>query len=614
MAQVPLSEYLRRNVLLADGAFGTYIASKGIPAGHCLEELNLSRPELVADVHREYTAAGARLIETNSFAANGVKLGRFGLELLVGRLNEAAANIAREAVGDDVYIGGSVGPLGALIKPFGYLTEDAARELFREQMEGLLAGDVDAAIIETMSSAREAMLAYETWRELTDKPVIVSLTALADGTTKLGDDVVAALGELLAAGADGVGLNCNLGPKETYDLIADNILATPWAVGEWFLSVMPNAGYPARVGENAVYGATPAYFGEYAHLFARLGINILGGCCGTTPAHIAAMAAALATENARPRALTGSAPTVTPPLKHREVGTSPSGFSSRLGREFVVTVEVDPPRGIEYERAAEGAKFLKEAGVHAVNVADNPMARVRMSSVALAHILREEAAVEPILHFTCRDRNLLGLQSELIGAAALGIGAVLALTGDPSEVGDYPKAKSVFDLDSTGLVKLVAKLRAGVDLADKPIGAAFPMKVGVALNLAKALAAGEYDRFLEKVAAGADFAMTQPFYDPRLWYDFRERFGASPVPIVLGILPFKSFRHAQFLHYEVPGIDVPAATLARMEEAAGRGKEAELAAGVDIARELVAALRAAGDGVCIMPPFDRFDIVPRIIG
>jgi homocysteine S-methyltransferase len=577
-----------------------------------LEELNLTLPARVAEVHRAYVAAGARLIETNSFAANGVKLGRFGLELRVPELNRAAARVAREAAGDEVYVGGSVGPLGAMLKPFGYLTEEAAFELFTEQMEGLLAGGVDLAVIETMSSVSEAAVALAAWRRLTDLPALVSLTALPDGTTKFGDDAGAAFEQLLAAGADVVGLNCNLGPKETYDVVTEVLFTAPWAGGKWWLSVMPNAGYPAQVAGAAVYCATPEYFGEYARLFARLGANVVGGCCGTTPAHTAAMAAALAGETVRAKQVTRPAPPPAP-ARRVEVPLPAPRLAAKLGREFVVTVEVDPPRGIDYGRALEGAALLKAAGVDAVSVADNPMARVRMSSVALAHLLREEAGIEAVLHFTCRDRNLLGLQSELLGAAALGVGAVLALTGDPAEVGDYPKAKSVFDLDSTGLVRLVAKLRRGVDLADKPIGPAFEMKVGVALNPGKADAAAEYERWREKVAAGADFAVTQPFYEPRVWFDFLEAFGPPPVPVLIGVLPFRSFRHAQFLHNEVPGITVPAAALARMEEAAARGKDAELAAGVAIAREILRRVRDACQGVCVMPPGDRFDIVPEVI-
>jgi homocysteine S-methyltransferase len=608
---LPFKEYLARHVVVADGAMGTYLRAKGVEEGRCLEELNVSRPELVAEVHAAYRAAGARLVETNTFAANGVKLSRFRLEGRVAELNERGAAVAREAGGEEAFVAGAVGPLGAVIKPFGYLGEDEARVFFGEQMAGLLAGGVDLVVIETMSSLAEAQLALAAWRELTDLPAVASLTFLPDGTTKFGDDVAVAFAALLAAGADVVGLNCNLGPKETYDLVVERVIPNPPAREPWYLSVMPNAGYPASVGGRAVYGATAEYFGEYAALFAEAGVNVVGGCCGTTPRHVEAIARAVGGAAPARRAVaiaaTGAVVAEPAPPAPRE------RFVEKLGRQFVVSVEIDPPRGPDYAHALEAAAGLKELGVDAVNVADNPLARARMSSVALAHIIREETGLEPILHFTCRDRNLLGLQSELVGAAALGIGVILALTGDPSEVGDYPKAKSVFDLDSTGLVRLVHKLRSGADLTDKPIGAPFDMAVGVALNVGAADLARERERFGEKVAAGADFAMTQPFYEARVWLDFLERYGEPARPVILGLLPFKTFRHAQFLHYEVPGIEVPPAALKRMEAAAARGKEAELAEGVAIIRELLAVIKGSCQGVYVVPPFGRYDVVAEIL-
>jgi len=614
LTESAFKEYLGENVVVADGATGTYLYSKGVEAGRCLEELNATRPDAVAAVHREYLAAGARLLETNSFAANGVKLSRFGLEGRVVELNARAAAVAREAAGADAFVAGSVGPLGAVMKPFGYLTEDEGRGFFAEQMTGLLEGGVDLAVVETMSSLAEAEVALAVWRELTDLPAVVSLTVLPDGTTKFGDDVVAGFKTLVAAGADVVGLNCNLGPKETYDIIAERVLSDPPAAAAWYLSVMPNAGYPATVGGRAVYGATAEYFGEYAPLFAELGVNVVGGCCGTTPRHVEAVANALAGVRPARRRAPAAAVAVTEPRTHGP-DTPPPGerFADKLGRQFVVTAELDPPRGPDYAAALEAAAKLRGFGVDAVNVADNPLARVRMSSVALAHIIREEVGLEAILHFTCRDRNLLGLQSELVGAAALGIGVILALTGDPSEVGDYPKAKSVFDLDSTGLVRLVDTLRSGVDLSGKAIGETFDVTVGVALNPGAGDVDREHRRFEEKVAAGADFAMTQPFYDAAVWLEFLERFGEPPVPVILGLLPLKSFRHAQFLHYEVPGIDVPPAALERMEAAAAKGKGAERAEGLAVARDLLARVRHACRGIYIIPPPADFDIVGEVL-
>jgi len=615
MPSETLREYLTQRLLLADGAMGTYLYAGGAEPGRGLEELNVTRPDAVLAVHREYLAAGARLLETNTFSANGVKLDRYGLAGRVAELNERGAALAREAVGEtEAFVGGSVGPLGAALKPFGYLSPDEARAFFREQMTGLLEGGVDLVIVETMSSLTEAELALAVWRELTDRPALVSLTFLPDGTTKFGDDVAVAFQTLVRAGADAVGLNCNLGPKETYDLLTERVAAEPPPPDSWFVSAMPNAGYPAVDRGRPVYGATPEYFGEYARLFAEAGVRVVGGCCGTTPRHVAAMAEALASQAAPPPRLVGAA--VRPPAAEPATPEAPAerrGLADKLGREFVVTVEIDPPRGPDYGRALQAAARLRDLGVDAVNVADNPLARVRMSSVALAHIIQAEVGLEPILHFTCRDRNLLGLQSELVGAAALGIRTLLALTGDPSEVGDYPKAKSVFDLDSTGLVRLVAKLRSGTDLSGKAIGESFEMTVGVALNPGAADPAREAERLREKVAAGADFAMTQPFYDPAVWLEFLERYGEPPIPVIVGLLPFRTFRHAQFLHYEVPGIDVPAEALRRMEEAAARGKKAEAAEGVALAREILARVREACAGVYVVPPFENVDVVAEVL-
>lgn len=580
-----------------------------------MAELNASRPDFVADIHREYVAAGARLVETNTFAANALKLSSYGLENRVTELNELGAKLARAAVPDEVFVAGSVGPLGAMMKPFGYLTPEEAKGIFREQMEGLLAGGVDLVAIETMSSVAEAGVALNAWRELTDLPALCSLTFLPEGTTKLGDEIATSFRELVNLGADVVGLNCNLGPKETYDLVANVLLADDFAREKWFLSVMPNAGYPGRAApDRLTYVTSPEYFGEYAQLFAAAGANIIGGCCGTTPAHVAAIAKAVAEFQPSPRTVVSvkkvpvraAAPTAPPAAPRRR-------FANKLGKEFVVTVEIDPPRGTDFGQAVEGAALLKSLGVDAVNVADNPLARVRMSGVALAHIIHERVGLEPILHFTCRDRNIIGLQSELLGAAALGINTILALTGDPSEVGDYPKAKAVFDLDSTGLVELVHKLRGGTDLTGKSWGQPFDMTVGVALNLGAPDINRERNRLQEKISAGANFAVTQPIYVPDLWLNFLSRFGAPGIPVLVGILPFASFRHAQFLRYEVPGIAVPDETLERMRAAAERGPEAETAEGVAIAREIIAAVRDSCQGICVMPPFGKYELVREVL-
>jgi methionine synthase I (cobalamin-dependent)/5,10-methylenetetrahydrofolate reductase len=606
---------LKEEILIADGAMGTYLYWKGIDPEGCLQCAVFDRPELIAGIHGEYVDAGARFIETHTFAANAIKLAPHGLEDRVAEMTEAATRIARAAAGPDVYVAGSVGPLGAMLRPYGNLTINEVRDLFRDQISGLAVGGVDCILIETMSSTVECLEALSVAREVTDVPVFCSMTFLPDGTTKYGDDLTTAFRRLLDAGADGIGLNCNLGPKETYDLVSDKLLGGELGRRDFVLSVMPNAGYPTRVEEQTVYVASPDYFKTYAAMFADVGANIIGGCCGTTPEHIKAMRDAVAGRAPTSRRPVVSVEEPAAKVPHRELRKRviTDGFLDKLGKEFVSTVELDPPKGVDYDTIFEGARRLREAGVSAVNIADNPMARVRMSSIALAHILREDVGIEPILHFTCRDRNLLGLQSELIGAAALGISAILALTGDPSEVGDFPKATSVFDVNSTGLVNMVGLLNDGKDLAGNDIGAPTGITVGVALNPGTKDPERELSRFKEKVDAGADFAITQPFYDPAVWKRWLEFAGPSPVPVIIGTLPLYTYRHALFVHHEIPGIIVPDSVLARMETASKDGKENEADKGVAITLDVLGQIRDLCQGVYVTPPFQKYDIAMRVI-
>ncbi len=610
-------DLVKNTVALADGAMGTYALEKGLIDGGCIEELNLSRPDDIAAIHREYIDAGAQIILTNSFGANRVKLEKHGLEDKAGELAEAAARIAREATGDDAIVAGSVGPIGALLRPYGRLTLNELRDIFKEQIYGLLKGGVDYLQFETSSGIVELLEGLSVAREISDLPVFCSMTFTADGVTALGDDIEVAMRRLLDSGADAVGLNCNLGPKESYDLVRDRILAGNLPSGNFTLTVMPNAGYPNMIDGKPVYPASPVYFGEFAIELVELGVNLLGGCCGTTPKHIKALSRVLRDQKPRPKRIAEKPDEAVPVSIASEVKPPPetvsTGFDEKLGDEFVVTVEVDPPRGLSYRKVAEKVRTLKEAGVNAVNIADNPMARVRMSSFALAYILRNEVGIDTILHLTCRDRNLLGLQSDLIGAAALGVNAVLALTGDPSKVGDFPQATSVFDVNSTGLVKMIAELNSGKDLAGNELNAPTAFKVGVALNIASSDIEKEQGRLEEKLEAGADFAMTQPFYDPDIWLRYLDRYGAPPIPVILGVLPLRTYRHAKFLHNEVPGITVPERIRAEMKAASYRNKAEETSTGVRIAREIMARVRDTAQGVYITPPFGKYEVVPRIL-
>ena len=608
-------DLLKGQVVLGDGAMGTYALEKGLVDGDCKEELNLTRPDDIASIHREYIDAGAQVILSNSFGANRVKLEPFGLESKAGAISEAAARIARQAAGANALVAGSVGPIGALLRPYGQLTLSELRDIFKEQIYGLLKGGVDYLQFETSSGIVELLEGLSVAREISDLPVFCSMTFTADGSTALGDDIEVAMRRLLDSGADAIGLNCNLGPKESYDLVRDRVLAGNLPTDDFILTVMPNAGYPNMVDGKPVYPASPVYFAEFAIELIELGVNMLGGCCGTTPKHTKALSRVLRDQRPRPKRITEKpveTVTVTPEIKPPPEPIS-TGFDDKLGKEFVVTVEVDPPRGLGYQKVAEKVRTLKEAGVNAVNIADNPMARVRMSSFALAFILRNEIGIDTILHLTCRDRNLLGLQSDLIGAAALGVNAVLALTGDPSKMGDFPQATSVYDVNSTGLVKMIAELNGGKDLAGNKLNAPTRFKVGVALNIASSDMEKEQIKFAEKLEAGANFAMTQPFYDPDIWLRYLDTYGAPPIPVILGVLPLRTYRHAKFLHNEVPGITVPERILSEMKAASYRSKEEETSTGVRIAREIMARVRDTAQGVYITPPFGKYEVVPMIL-
>ena len=527
----PISSRWNTDVLLADGAMGTLLLDRAPATTTCVERLNLDHRELVARAHAEYVAAGAQLIESNTFAANRLKLAAHELREHLLEINTAGVRLAREAAGDKAYVAGSIGPLGALMRPLGLVEHGEASEVFAEHIAAVAGAAPDLLLLETFGSVEEALLALaEAKRIAPSLPVVVSLSVLEDGKTPGGDPLLPALRRLRAEGADALGVNCAVGPQGVYDVLAPVIAHIDVPV-----FVMPNAGYPHRIDDRAVYQSSPEYFRRFAHDFVAIGANVIGGCCGTTPEHIAAMRPEVEGKRAEQRAPRAPAGVEErrPPEAARVVLPTQralTGFERRLGNEFVTTVEVSPPRGVDYAAAIAGAKLLEAAGADAVDISDNPTARLRMSSTALAHLIMRETELATILHFTCRDRNLLGLQSELLGAAALGVTAILALTGDPSNVGDFPKATSVFDVTSVGLTEIVNSLNHGKDHAGTDVGSPTRFRVGVAVNpLARDLDV-EFKKFDEKLAAGADFAMTQPIYDVAAIKPFLDRMAAVEVP------------------------------------------------------------------------------------
>lgn len=598
------AERLRRGVLVADGAMGTMLYAREVPFDRPFELVNVTDRDRVVELHVEYVRAGAELIETNTFGGNRFKLAARGLGDRVRELNRAGAKLAKEArdvAGLPVFIAGSVGPLGKPLKPFGIVTPEEAYEAFREQVEALVEGGVDLVLLETFSDLEELQVAVRAARDVTDLPVVAQMTFDEDGRTPRGhspEEVVRALEPL---GVAAVGANCSVGPLPMVDVVAAMV-----QVARVPVTAMPNAGFPARVEGRYVYSTPPKYFAEHARRMAELGVRVVGGCCGTTPEHIAAVAQAL--RDLRPAAapVVVSFPRRVEPPRPPEGGTE---LSRKLGRQFVISVEVDPPKGTDPTKDLLGAQLVKERGADVVNVGDSPLGRVRMSASSLCVLIQEQVGIETIIHFTTRDRNLMALQADLIGLHALGVHNVLALTGDPPRAGDYPAATAVYDTDSVGLVRILKRLNEGVDLAGKPIGQPTSFCVGVAFDLYPETLDREMRRLDQKVEAGADFIMTQPVFEPETLDHYLRRVGRPPRPLLVGVLPLQSSRHAEFLHHEVPGIHIPEWVRRRMAEAGNRGREE----GLRLAAELLDAIADRVHGVYLMPSFGRYEVVAELV-
>jgi methionine synthase I (cobalamin-dependent)/5,10-methylenetetrahydrofolate reductase len=611
-----LIERLGAGPLLADGAMGTMLYAQGVGFERCFDQLNLDDPALVASVHRAYIEAGAELIETNTFGANRYKLGAHGLADRVTEVNAAAVELAHrvvEASFRPVYIGGSVGPLGVRLAPFGRVRPEQAGAAFREQIAALVGAGVDLIVIETMSDLNEMGAAIGAARAVAaDTPVMAMMTFTQDDRTLLGDDAREIARELAKLGAEVIGVNCSVGPAQVLRLLTVMRRAAP----EARFAVMPNAGWPARVGGRIMYAATPEYLAEYTLAFVDAGADVVGGCCGTTPQHIAAMRQALDTpREARPVQLETVA------KAEREERWDAAERPTRLaeclaGDCFLVGVEMSPPKGLSAHRLLAGAHLLADAGVDVINVADNPRAQMRMSAWAVCHLLQRDVGVETVLHFPTRGRNLLRVQGDLLAAHALGVRNIFVVMGDPTSIGDYPEAMDSYDLVPSGLIKLVKHgFNAGLDHAGKKIGQPTSFNVGCALNFAPRGVEREIKVLRRKIGNGADFALTQPVYEPESVRRFLRRYaeghGRLELPIMVGILPLANERHADFLHNEVPGVEIPEVARRRLRQAGDDGQ----AEGVRMAIELVAALRDIPEirGAYLMPPFGRYEVAAQII-
>ncbi len=659
----PFLERLHQGPLLCDGAMGTMLyarAPESILHGRCFDELVLTDSALVQDIHCDYIKAGAQVIETNTFGANAAKLGAYGLGAQVTTINRRAAQLARDAreiAGEPVFIAGVVGPSG-LININGADDADPAlvslRALFREQITALIEGGVDLIILETFASLIELRQAVLAAREVGQFPLVAQMTFSEDGLSVSGSTPLDAALTLAALGVDVVGTNCSVGPAGTLDAIEEMVAGLRseenGRYARTLISAQPNAGLPARVENRFLYVSTPRYFADYARHFAEAGVRLIGGCCGTTPAHIAAMHEALSSY--LPAAATTfavAAPPVEAVSERMPGGERESApditQQTRLQQDleagkFVVSIELDPPKGLNPTKIIEGAATLQQRGVRFINIADSPMARVRMSCLAMARLLQDQLDLEAIVHMTTRDRNVMALQSDLLGAHALGIHNVLALTGDPVRAGNYPNLTGVWDVDSVGLIRILRDMNIGHDAAGAALGTSAHFYIGAALNLnmedqvidfareqARRKLVGniatspadtngeaqltetelELHRLRHKLEAGAQYIMTQPIYDLAPLERFFDTYGPVDVPIILGMVPLHSSKHAEYLHNEVPGISIPDAVRERLRAAGDRGREV----GIELAHEVIAAAYARGliQGCYLMPSYGRYDLV-----
>jgi methionine synthase I (cobalamin-dependent)/5,10-methylenetetrahydrofolate reductase len=603
-------EMISKSVLLADGAMGTMLHSQGVSFEKCFDELNLSNPAAVVKVHRAYVDSGAQLILSNTFGANRFKLAKHGLDNQVAQINKTGVELAKRAIAasKDILVAGDVGPLGVRIAPFGRVKPEQARAAFAEQIEALCEAGADLIVVETVSDLYEMQEAAKATREVCSLPLITSITFTRDDRTVLGDDPQAVAHALAAAGSDVIGVNCSGGPTQLLRILKQMRQAVP--DGRFW--VKPNAGWPEQVGGRIMYPADPEYFAGYAAAFRDAGAVIVGGCCGTTPEHIAAMRKTLDSSPA------GEAHQITLPAEDEIVETTqsqPTAFAQKLGRgEFAIAVEMDPPRGLATHKLLAGASLLSEAGADVINVADSPMARMRMSAWAVCDLVQRRVNVETTLHFPTRGRNLLRVQGDLLAAHALGIRNVLVIMGDPTAIGDYPEAMDNYDLVPSGLIRLIKQgFNTGIDHAGTSIGQPTSFFVGAALNLCAPQPEQEIRNLHRKIRAGADFFITQPIYRSDdglgLLNMYEQKYGKLDKPVLVGILPLAGVRHANFLNHEVPGISIPEGTIKRLEDAGEHAAQE----GVAIAVELIEQIKPWAQGVYIMPQFSRFDLTAEII-
>jgi methionine synthase / methylenetetrahydrofolate reductase(NADPH) len=600
--------------VLADGAMGTVLYGRGVFINRCYDELNLSDPALILSIHEEYLQAGAEIVETNTFGANRFRLARHGLAGKVAEINAAGVRLAREAAthlkdkqAGDAWVAGSMGPLGVRLEPLGKTGLDEARAAFVEQSRALVEAGVDLLIVETMPTLAEAHEALLAAREAAPHLPLLVMVTVDDESNCLDCSSPAQAAELLTEwGVDAVGVNCSTGPATVLTAIEAMRAVTTLPI-----AAMPNAGMPRAVEGRNIYLCSPEYMASFARKAIAAGAQIVGGCCGTTPNHIRAMRSAMRAIDAQAKVAEG---TVHSALS-METPPAPLGHRSRIGSlveqgAFITLVEIVPPRGIDCSKEIEGARLLAQLGVHAINVPDSPRASARMSAQSLSIQIQQHTGIETILHYTCRDRNVLSIQSDLLGASSIGLRNILCLTGDPPKLGNYPDATAVFDVDAIGLVNMVQRLNHGLDIGSNSIGASTNFTIGVAANPGVPDIENELRRFQYKVEAGAEYCITQPVFDLRLLEQFLKRIEGFRIPVIAGIWPLTSLRNAEFMKNDLR-VSMPEEIMLRMAQA--DTPEASRQEGITIAQEMLESMRSMVDGVQVAAPFGRYRAAAEVI-
>ncbi len=602
-----LLTYLKDHVVLMDGAMGTYIYEKGIFIDKCYDEVNLTRPDLIQTIHKEYLDAGSKIIETNTFGANRISLKKHYLADKIESINIEGARLAKEAAGDDAWIAGSMGPLGVEIEPYGDLSEKEVAKIYAEQAGYLYKGNVDLFILETFRNVDEILAAIKGVKSASNLPVLAMMTINSEGTTSYGLSVREVIQKLNDAPVEMIGINCTTGPKSMLDFLesVNSYTEKPFAI-------VPNAGLPQMIDGRSFYMSTPDYFSVYTKRFIEAGARLIGGCCGTTPDHIQKMSESLAQKQTRIQ----STIQIQSPESQTTVEPVPAPEKSRLAKRlheghFVTLVEMVSPRGVDTSKQKAGAALLKKNGIDVINIPDGPRASSRMNGLALSLHLQNDVGIEAMLHYTCRDRNILGMQSDLLGAASLGIHNILAITGDPPMMGDYPNATAVFDVDAIGLSHLIQQLNHGQDMGGKAIGEPTSYFYGVGVDPNSVNPEHEINRYNQKLQAGAEFVITQPVFDLDAFNSFMNQIDTSNIFLIAGVWPLVSLRNAEFMRNEVPGVTVPDSIMEKMAQF--EQKEDQLKVGIEFAVQMVESLKNHIQGIQASAPFGRYQLTLDVL-